>query len=47
MAIEQIRQAMGIDLSSTFRSDLANVKSWITDENGRDIYDHLVAERRI
>ena len=47
MAIEQIRQAMGIDLSSSFRSDLATVKSWITDENGRDIYDHLVAERRI
>jgi alpha-amylase/alpha-mannosidase (GH57 family) len=47
MAIELVRQAIGIDLSPSFRSDLATVKSWITDENGRDIYDRLIAERRI
>jgi hypothetical protein len=47
MAIELVKEAMGIDLSSSFRNDLASAKSWITDENGRDIYDHLVAERYI
>lgn len=47
MAIQLVRQATGIDLSPSFRSDLANAKSWITDENGREIYDRLVAERCI
>ena len=47
MAIELVRQALDIDLSPSFRNDLASAKSWITDENGRDIYDHLVAERHI
>ena len=47
MAIELTRQATGIDLSTDFRSDLAAARSWLTDENGRDIYDHIVAERRI
>lgn len=47
MAIELVRQAIGIDLSPSFRNDLADAKSWITDENGRDIYDHLVAQRHI
>jgi hypothetical protein len=47
MAIELVNQATGIDLSPSLRNDLASAKSWITDENGRDIYDHLVAARRV
>jgi hypothetical protein len=47
MAIELTHQATGIDLSTDFRSDLAAAKSWITDENGKDIYDHIVAKRQI
>ncbi len=47
MAIELVKRATGIDLSTSFRNDLAAAKSWITDENGRDIYDHIVAERRV
>jgi hypothetical protein len=43
MAIELVRQATSIDLSSSFRNDLANARSWITDETGQDIYDHLVS----
>jgi alpha-amylase/alpha-mannosidase (GH57 family) len=47
MAIELTRQATGIDLSTSFRNDLAAAKSWITDENGRDIYDRIVAQRQV
>ena len=47
MAIEQVRLATGIDLSVDFRSDLAAAKSWITDETGRDIYDRIVAQRKV
>jgi alpha-amylase/alpha-mannosidase (GH57 family) len=47
MAIEMVQHALGIDLSPGFRSDLAAAKSWISDESGRDIHDHVVAERRI
>jgi alpha-amylase/alpha-mannosidase (GH57 family) len=47
MAIELTRQATGIDLAPGFRSDLASARSWIIDENGKEIYDHIVAERRV
>ena len=47
MAIEQVHLATGVDLSSDFRSDLAAAKSWITDETGKDIYDYIVAQRKI
>jgi len=47
MAIELTHQATGIDLATDFRSDMAAARSWITDKNGRDIYDHIVAERRV
>jgi alpha-amylase/alpha-mannosidase (GH57 family) len=47
MAIEQVRIAMGVDLSADFRSDLAAARSWITDETGQDIYDRIVSQRRI
>ena len=47
MAIEQVRLATGIDLEADFRSDLAAAKSWITDETGQDIYDRIVAQRKI
>jgi alpha-amylase/alpha-mannosidase (GH57 family) len=47
MAIEQVQLATGIDLSTSFRNDLAAAKSWITDETGRDIYDYIVANRQI
>jgi hypothetical protein len=47
MAIELVRQATGIDLAPSFGKDLASVKSWITDENGQDIYDRLIAQRHI
>jgi hypothetical protein len=47
MAIELTHQATDVDLSIDFRSDLAAAKSWITDENGKDIHDHIVTERRI
>jgi alpha-amylase/alpha-mannosidase (GH57 family) len=47
MAIELVRQATGVDLSASFGNDLASAKSWITDENGRDAYEHLVAARHV
>jgi hypothetical protein len=47
MAIEQVRLATGIDLSSDFGSDLAAARSWITDETGRDIYTRIVTQRKI
>ena len=47
MVVDLVKRATGIDLSASFRNDLATAKSWITDENGRDIYDHIVANRRI
>ena len=47
MAIELTTLATGIDLGPSFRSDLASVKSWLTDENGRDIYDRIVAQRGV
>jgi len=47
MAIEQARLATGVDLSSDFRSDLAAARSWISDEAGKDIYDRIVAQRKI
>jgi hypothetical protein len=47
MAIELVKEATGVDLSTSFGNDLASAKSWITDETGRDIYEHLVAERYI
>jgi alpha-amylase/alpha-mannosidase (GH57 family) len=47
MAVELVRRATGIDLSSSFRNDLAAAKSWITDENGRDFYDRIVAQRQV
>jgi alpha-amylase/alpha-mannosidase (GH57 family) len=47
MAVELVGLATGVDLTSSFRSDLAAAKSWITDETGRDIYDYIVIERRI
>jgi len=47
MAIEQVRLATGIDLEADFRSDLAAAKSWITDETGQDIYDRIVAQRKV
>ena len=46
-AIEQVQLATNIDLSEGFRHDLSAVQSWITEETGRDIYDRIVAERRI
>jgi hypothetical protein len=47
MAIEQVKLATGVDLSSGFRNDLAAARSWISDETGKDIYDHIVAHRDI
>ncbi len=47
MAIEQTRLATGIDMSDSLRSDLTAVKSWITDETGRDVYDSLTSRRQI
>jgi alpha-amylase/alpha-mannosidase (GH57 family) len=47
MAIEQVRLATGIDLAPDFRSDLSAARSWITDETGQDIYDRIIAQRRI
>ena len=47
MAVELVRQATGIDLSLSFRSDLAAARSWITDQTGRDIYDYIVARREV
>jgi alpha-amylase/alpha-mannosidase (GH57 family) len=47
MAVELVSQAVGIDLSGSFRDDLAAVKSWITDETGRDVYDRIVARRSV
>jgi len=47
MAVELVKRAIGIDLSVSFRSDLAAAKSWITDETGRDIYDRIAARRQI
>jgi alpha-amylase/alpha-mannosidase (GH57 family) len=47
MAIEQVRLATGVDLSSDFGSDLAAAKSWITDETGKDIYDRIASQRKI
>jgi hypothetical protein len=46
-AIEQVRLATNIDLAEGFRHDLSAVQSWITEETGRDIYDRIVAERRV
>ena len=47
MAVELVKQATGIDLATSFRNDLAAAKSWITDENGQDIYDRIVAQRQV
>jgi alpha-amylase/alpha-mannosidase (GH57 family) len=47
MAIELVKQATGIDLSSSYSSDLASAKSWVTDENGQDIYERLVTNRHV
>jgi hypothetical protein len=47
MAIELVKQATGIDLAPGFRSDLAAARSWLTDETGRDLYDHIVAQRQV
>ena len=47
MAIELVRRATGIDLAQSFRNSLAAAKSWLTDENGRDFYDRIVAKRQV
>jgi hypothetical protein len=47
LAIELTSRATGIDLLPDLRSDLAAAKSWLTDETGRDILDHVVQERHL
>jgi len=47
MAIEQVKLATDVDLSSEFSHSLAAARSWITDETGQDIYERVVAERRV
>lgn len=47
MAIEQVKRATQVDLAPDFRDDLSTVKSWITDETGRDLFDYIVTQRKI
>jgi alpha-amylase/alpha-mannosidase (GH57 family) len=47
IVVEQVCAATGIDLAADLRNDLAAARSWITDETGKDLYDHIVAQRKI
>jgi hypothetical protein len=47
LAAELTSRATGIDLTPDLRHDLAAAKSWLTDETGRDIHDHVVRVRRL
>ncbi|MCD6552605.1 MAG: DUF3536 domain-containing protein [Anaerolineae bacterium] len=41
-AIRLVEEATGVSLEDGFRRDLAQAESWITYENGADIYDEIV-----
>jgi len=41
-AVRLVEEATGISLEDGFRRDLAQAESWITYENGADIYDQII-----